>query len=238
MRTDAPSVTQVWPPDDTEESVMGTEFHQMTITNLRIGINGIAHLRQETGQSLPWQALSQTILSGFRRSDGSTYRTLPDVFVYTHFIDPTLPSVSMLRHGPPALIIEVLSESTWDVDLNLELGKGHSYARAGIHEYLVMDPLSMFMPEQVRAWRLEGERYRPWEPDASGRWVSREIGAAFGMEGLLASVYTPEGQRQVHESEIAIELARRDAELQARDAEIDRLHRLLREHGDEAGGDG
>ena len=29
---------QPWPPDDTEESVVGTDFHQMTITNLRVGI--------------------------------------------------------------------------------------------------------------------------------------------------------------------------------------------------------
>lgn len=31
---------EVWPPDDSEESVVGTDLHQMTIMNLRWGING------------------------------------------------------------------------------------------------------------------------------------------------------------------------------------------------------
>ena len=28
-----------WPPDDTEESVLGTDLHQTTIRNLALGIN-------------------------------------------------------------------------------------------------------------------------------------------------------------------------------------------------------
>jgi len=37
-----PSPIVVWPLDDTEESVVGTDLHQMTIMNLRWGINEIA----------------------------------------------------------------------------------------------------------------------------------------------------------------------------------------------------
>ena len=36
---------ETWPPDDTEESVVGTDWHQMTIMNLRWGINEVARLR-------------------------------------------------------------------------------------------------------------------------------------------------------------------------------------------------
>ena len=32
----------LWPPDDTEESVLGTPYHQTTITNVRVGINEAA----------------------------------------------------------------------------------------------------------------------------------------------------------------------------------------------------
>lgn len=224
MQTDTRALPKHWPPDDTEESVMGTDFHQATIINLRIGINSIGHLHQAPGEDMPWQALTQTILSGFRRPSGTTYRTLPDVFVYTHPIDPTRPSVSLQQEGPPALIIEVLSESTWEVDSSFDRGKGYSYAQAGVQEYLVLDPFTEYMPKQGRAWRLEGELYQPWEPNAMGRWVSKSIPIAIGFEGLFVSVYTLEGKRQLHAHEIG-------PELRARDEEIERLRRLLRERG-------
>src|SRR5579885_2830208 len=72
--------TEVWPPDDTEESVVGTDLHQTTIINLRLGINEIAHSRRQAGQPVPWHALDQTVLLGCRRRDGTAYRTQPDVF--------------------------------------------------------------------------------------------------------------------------------------------------------------
>ncbi len=48
----------VWPPDDTEESILGSDLHQGTITNLRLGINEAARLGLPPGQPVPWQALN------------------------------------------------------------------------------------------------------------------------------------------------------------------------------------
>jgi hypothetical protein len=104
---------EVWPPDDTEESILGTDLHQTTITNLRLGINEVARLRQAPGQPVPWKALSQIVLLGCVRPDGSAYRTYPDVLVYPHVIDPERGSVTLEVDGPPVLIIDVLSESTY-----------------------------------------------------------------------------------------------------------------------------
>jgi hypothetical protein len=56
------TAVDVWPPDDTEESVVGTDLHQMTIINLRWGLNEIAGALTSPGQPAPWQALSQTEL--------------------------------------------------------------------------------------------------------------------------------------------------------------------------------
>ncbi len=197
----------VWPPDDTEESVVGTDLHQMTIMNLRWGINEIARLHTAPGAEVPWQALSQTIVLGFARADGSRYKTLPDVFVYRHPIDQSRGSLTVGLDGAPALIIEVLSESTYDVDLGLEEGKAYSYAHAGVHEYLALDPTHAYVPEGGRAWRLEQGVYQPWEPDADGRWRSAQIDIAIGLEGAMATVYTREGGRQLHEGEVGAELA-------------------------------
>jgi len=154
------------------------------------------------------------------RPDGSAYRTYPDVFVYPRLIDPDRGSMTLEVDGPPVLIIEVLSEATYEADVDLVRGKGYSYARAGAPEYMALDPTGRFLPEGIRAWRLVEGIYRPWEPDGDGRWQSAQIEVAIGLEGMLASVYTRDGRRMLREGEIEEELARKDAELE-------RLRRLL-----------
>jgi Uma2 family endonuclease len=120
------------------------------------------------------------------------------------------------------LIIEVLSESTYDVDLDLKRGKGYSYVQAGVREYLTIDPTHTLLESGIRAWRLVEGVYRPWEPDAGGRWQSEEIAVAIGLEGTLATVYTRQGKRVLHEGEVEEELARLRAE-------VERMRRLLDE---------
>jgi Uma2 family endonuclease len=212
-----------WPPDDTEESVLGTNLHQATITNLRVGLNEVASALTPPGQAAPWQALSQTIVRNFRRRDGSRYKTLPDVFVYRQTIDENRKSLSVETDGPPVLIVEVLSDSTHENDLDLADGKGFSYARAGVSEYLILDPAGEFIAQRGQGWRLHDGAYRPWLPDEQGRWRSREIPAAIGMEGVRVTVYSADGRRQLREGEVAQELARRDAELAVLRQLVERL---------------
>ncbi len=206
---------------------MGSDLHQATITNLRWGINEAAQVGLPPEHPVPWHALSQTALLGCVRPDGSAYRTYPDVFVYPRPIDPARASVALAVDGPPALVVEVLSEATYGADLDLDLGKGYSYARAGVPEYLALDPTGQFLPEGIRAWRLVAGVYRPWAPEADGRWHSATIAVALGLEGARAAVYARDGRRILREGEVEAELARRDAELE-------RLRRLLAERrGDE-----
>ena len=202
-----------WPPDDTEENILGTDLHQMTIMNLRWGLNEVARLCRTPQGPMPWQALSQITVFGCLRPDGTDYRTMPDVFVYLRPIDQNRGSLAIEIDGPPALIIEVLSESTYRTDLDLERGKGYSYARAGVREYLAIDPTGAFLPERARAWRLADGAYRPWPSDVQGRWMSDEIAAAVGLEGPLATIYTHEGERQLHEGEFSEERTRMREEL-------------------------
>ncbi len=203
----------LWPPDDTEESVVGTDLHQKTITNVRLGLNECAAVARAPEEPVPWQALSQIVLLGCRRPDGAEYKTMPDVFVYQRPIDLNRGSLALALDGPPALVIEVLSESTYAWDIDLERGKGYSYARAGIHEYLTIDPAGSFLPEGIRAWRLADGIYTPWLPERNGRWRSRPIGVSIGLEGVMATIHAADGRRQLREGEIARELARKDAEL-------------------------
>ena len=223
----------VWPPDDTEESVLGTNLHQWTIGNLWWGLNEVAAALTVPGGEPPWQAYMQSTITGWRRPDGSAYTTLPDVYVYRQAIDLRRPSLSLGRDGVPLLIVEVLSPTTYRVDLDLAAGKGYSFAQAGVPEYLTLDPLRDYLPEGERGWRLGERGYTPWPPDADGRWRSEVIGVAIGLEGVQVAVYAPDGRRQLREGEVNPELARRDEEyareLARRAEEIaDLRHRLER----------
>ncbi len=236
--------TEVWPPDDTEESVLGTHLHQTTIINLRWGINEAARLSAPAGQPVPWAAAAQLLLLGCQRPNDTFIKTYPDVFVYLRPIGQDEASFRISVDGPPALIVEVLSDATQAVDLNPDEGKGYSYARAGVCEYLALDTSGTFTGGDGRGWRLDGGVYRPWEPRADGRWYSEQIDVAIGLQGVWATVYTRGGRRMLREGEVeqklAAELARKDAEVAAelarraeelarKDAELAELRRRLDE---------
>jgi hypothetical protein len=209
-----------WPPDDTEESVVGTDRHQMTIINVRLGINELAHAAVRPGRPLPWHALSQTVLFGCKRRNGTAYRTMPDVFVYKKPIDPDRGSVSLEDDGPPALIVEVASPSTFTKDLDEQAGKAWSYEQAGIHEYLVVDPTGQFVPTLIWAQRLHEGHYERWEPDLGGLWRSEEIPIGIGVVDGAVTIYDRAGERLLREGELltSIAYARADAARERADA--------------------
>jgi hypothetical protein len=212
----------VWPPHDTEESVLGTDRHQTTITNIRLGINEAAKIGLAPEQPVRWRALSQIALLGCVRPDGTPYRVYPDIFVYARPVDPERGSFSIHGDGPPVLVVEVLSEGTYEADLDLEAGKGFSYAHAGIPEYLTIDFTRHLLPEGIRAWRLMDGVYQPWLPDGNGRWQSEQIDIAISLEDDGVAVYTRAGLRILREGENEVERA-------SLRAEIERLRRLLGE---------
>ena len=204
--TSARPALSLWPPDDTEESVLGTNLHQTAITAVRTGANEAASQEEQ-----PWQAGSQTNVAGFARPDGRPYTTLPDVFVYREPFDLQRATLSLAEDGPPALIVEVLSDDTWKADLDLERGKPFSYRRGGVAEYLALDPLQQFTGRDGRGWRLVGGAYVPWEQGAGGRWASR-LGFSVGWEGARAVVYDARGRLMPGEGQVLRAIAEGRAE--------------------------
>jgi len=220
--------TALWPPDDTEESIVGVDRHQHDITSLRIGLIEEAH-RRAAGGPLPWQTISQVKLVGCQRPDGSRYDVLPDIMIFPRPLDDTLGSYSLREHGVPVLIVEVASDSTYRADLDGRRGKGWSYAHAGVAEYLVLDPTGQFVPELGRGWRLVDGVYQPWAVDARGRWVSEQVvGVAIGIEDGLAAVYGADGRRHLREGEVgaALQAERISGQVEGKRAMLRQLVRL------------
>lgn len=207
----ARGATALWPPDDTEVSIVVVDRHQLDIISLRTGINEEAH-QLAAGGPVPWQAISQIMYLGCERPDGSTYTVYPDVFVFTRPMDRSRGSYNLRQDGPPALIVEVASDSTFAIDLDVERGKGWSYMHTGVQEYLVLDPTGMYVPGHGRGWRLTGATYVPWDSDQTGRWRSHVIGVSLGVEDGLAAVYGAGDRRQLREGEVAPALEARHAE--------------------------
>jgi len=218
-----------WPPDDTEESVVGTDWHQTTITNLRLGINEIARAAMHKGEPLPWQASGQIMITGLRRHDGSLYQVLPDVFIYRKPFERGRQSLSLRRDGPPALIVEVASESTYEADLDLDEGKGWTYARAAVQEYVVVDPSGLYMEAPLCAWCLVNGHYQEMPLDAEGIWRSRDLPLGIGFPDGQVAVYDGESRRQLREGEISLFVMQQQGEIVQQLAEITELRRRLRE---------
>jgi hypothetical protein len=153
----------LWPPDDTEESVVASECHQHVIDASRDGLRMAAR-----ANGAAWHVLSQVPLAGFRRPDGSAYTMLPDVFVHPRpNPHPRLGvTLTIAEIGVPLLAIEVLSETTYQQDVDERHGKAWSYADAGVAEYLVVDYDRRYIEEHVRALRLVDGHWTRWQADA------------------------------------------------------------------------
>ncbi len=181
----------LWPPDDTEESVVGSEYHQHVIDAARDGLRMAA---DANGAS--WRSLSQVSLAGFRRRNGTPYPMLPDVFVHP-LPNPHPDSgehLTFAEVGVPLLAIEVLSESTWRQDIDTRRGKAWSYADAGVPAYIIVDHARRYIPQHVRALRLSGRRWVQWRPNAQGRWEDAALGVSFEFDGLYLRVRDAAGQ--------------------------------------------
>ena len=114
-------------------------------------------------------------------------RAAPDVFVYLE-IRPDRGKTGTFHaafDGPPDLVIEILSRSTWTKDMGVGdtlAAKKRFYQRMGVPEYWVYDPERL---RGVEAARLEGFRlaegvFVPIAPD-DGLWYSAVLEAEWGI---------------------------------------------------------
>jgi Uma2 family endonuclease len=174
--------------DDTEESVLGSSFHQDAIVDTYVSLK--LHRRKH---NLPWFIGNQTKLV-IPRVVGPPYQPSPDLLIHPTLGSFGRSSLPIASFGPPALVIEVMSPATALSNDLSEIGKLGAYAASGVTEYLAFDIFGDYIPEMVRAWRLGPTgAYVPWEPDTSRRWVS-SLGISFAPEDGKLRVYDETGE--------------------------------------------
>lgn len=139
----------------------------------------------------------------------------PDLFVVLGAHPESRMSYQVWNEGGlvPDLVIELTSKSTRKVD---EEQKPALYARLGIHEYILFDPLGQYLRPRLQGFRLKDGVYQPMD-DFPLR--SERLGLEFRVEDQALRLYDPEsGQRLPTADED--HLARRAAEVARHLAEV------------------
>lgn len=177
-----------WLHDDTEEDLVGTDWHQRAIRTLSESLEDLAFERQ-----LPWHVGDQLTLVA-SLPDGTVWRPSPDITLHPHAGPAKRADMSTSVDGVPALIIEVASPSTWEYDVETRHGKAWGYMQLGVPNYLVFDPQGALWGQQCRGWQRHGARVREWRRGAHGRYHARGLELAFAPEGDLLRVFDAQGR--------------------------------------------
>ena len=140
----------------------------------------------------------------------------PDVFVVKGV--PKLPERRVYKLWEdgvaPAMALEVTSRSTRRVDLGK---KRDTYARIGVREYFLYDPLAEYLRPPLQGFRLEPGEYHPVEPDADGALVSEELDMLLKLvDGRLRLFDRRTGAPLLSPAEQLAVARQRTAELEAR----------------------
>jgi len=218
-----------WLHDDTEEDVVGADWHQTAIRSLSIGLKLLAGRR-----GWPWHVGDQLTLVG-TLPDSRDWRPAPDVSIHPTLGPAGLRELDVRVEGAPTLLIEVASASTWRYDVSMEstrrgkrqAGKAFGYlVLLGVPEYLVFDPYAEFIPHQVRAWRRVGDVAQEWRPADDGRYHSA-VGLSFAPDGPLLRAFEANGLPVPYPEELVGDIDVRDQQIRARDQEITHLRSEL-----------
>jgi Uma2 family endonuclease len=214
---------------DTEESVVGTQWHQNAISALTDMLEEVARRR---GAS--WGLCNQIALLGLQHEDGTPYNPRPDVMVLAQPLPSGhMSSISLSQAGVPLFIAEIASNSTLGNDVG---DKRLAYAAIGVPEYVVFDPDGDLLPLPLFGWRLQAGVYVPWKPEADGSWHSTSLAVAFQPTRPFLGVRDRDGRqielpRTVRER--AEHLEQRLSAVEQQRAELEeQLRRLRAERGE------
>jgi Uma2 family endonuclease len=126
---------------------------------------------------------------------------------------------------PPSVVIEVTSPTTRRED---RAKKWALYARLGVGEYYLYDPLNEYLRPPLQGYRLDEGEFRAIAPDADGALVSAELDMQFVLvNGELrlsdrrtgANLLSPAERARIEAERAMIEAARAQAEAERAEAE-------------------
>jgi Uma2 family endonuclease len=221
-----PLKQEIFYPESDGQPMGETDVHRAEIMNL------IAALEQRYRDAVDVYVAGDLLL--YYVEGNPARRVCPDVFVT--FGIPKRPqrrSYFLWREGrPPSMVIEVTSEGSRREDQE----KKNLYARLGVEEYFLDDPLDEYLEPALQGYRLVRGRYEPIEPDEEGMLLSRTTGLLFRRDGQGVRLIDAETRRplpRIEEQGLVIEEQGRMLEEQGRvieeqDRTLAEMERALR----------
>lgn len=209
--------------DDTEEDLVGADWHQHAIRSLSDSLADLAAAHQ-----LPWHVGDRLTLIA-SKPDGTPWRPSPDIMLHPQAGSATRAEMTVQTDGVPALVIEVASPTTWAYDVDTRAGKAWGYLALGVPNYLVFDPRGELLGTPCRGWQQEGSAIREWQPDADGRYQALGLDVALQAEGDLLRIFDPAGRPVLFGFEKALRIRVQAQELDARTRELDAQVRRIAE---------
>ncbi len=183
--TQSPAVAEVFYPESDGQPVAETDVHRdlmfELITTLR------EHFRGD-----PKVYISGNLFLYYQ--EGNPRQSVaPDVFVVKGILGHQRRIYKLWEEGlPPDVVFELTSRSTRSEDLRT---KHALYARLGVAEYFLFDPLDEYLRPQFQGHRLAHGHYRPLSPAADGSLWSAVLGLALHPRGARLRLFDPESQR-------------------------------------------
>ena len=206
-----------WLHDDTEEDLVGADWHQRAIRTLADCLLDLA-----TRRGWPWHVGDQLPLVAWR-PDGASWRPSPDIMIHPLAGPTPREEIAVRDEGAPALIVEVVSRTTWRYDADTIAGKAAGYAHLGVPEYLLFDPTGEHLSAPCHGWRFSDGAIQEWRPEPNGRYVSAALNIAFSPDGDLLRVYDPDGRPVLYTHEKTERIESQNREIAVLQAELARL---------------
>jgi Uma2 family endonuclease len=112
---------------------------------------------------------------------------VPDGFVVLNCDPASRRTFKIWEEGRvPNVVLEVTSRSSREEDTQI---KPETYARIGVTEYFLYDPLGEYLDLPLQGFHLREGVYRPIDPDASGRLPCRELDMLLGLVDVRLVMY-------------------------------------------------
>ena len=206
-------VAEIYYPESDGEPMAETDLHR----NWMFRIIDILQQRFE-GQQV---YVSGNLLLYYVEGD-PTKSVAPDALVVKGVAPGLRRTYKVWEEGKaPDVVFETTSDSTRQNDTQR---KFELYARLGIREYFLFDPLADYLDPPLQGYRLGDTGYDRIEPDSTGRLSSEELGMFLELSSSGELVFRDQATGQLQLTKAQVEAAnRRLAEEQRRVAEDQRL---------------
>ena len=173
----APAAAAVCYPESDGQPVAETDVHRTLMFEL-IGT------LQAFFRADPHVYISGNLFLYYQEGDPRRV-VAPDVFVVQGVHNHQRRIYKLWEEGVvPAVVFELTSRSTRREDLRT---KYDLYARLGVTEYFLFDPLGEYLRPPCRGYRLEQGQYRPLVPAEDGSLWSAALGLALHERGYAVA---------------------------------------------------